>query len=189
MIRETIVTTRDADGGIHVAPMGIHERGEIIVIAPFRPSRTLDNLQRSGCAVVNLTDDVSVFAGCLSGRRRDWPTLPAERIDSERLAQTLVHLECEVQEMEADELRPRFVCRIVHRGVHGAFQGLNRAQAAVIEAAILISRLDRLPEEKIDSEVAYLRIAVDKTAGPRERQAWEWLMARLAEHRRARSSA
>jgi hypothetical protein len=58
----------------------------------------------------------------------------------------------------------------------------------VVEAAILVSRLHMLPPEKIEREIAYLQIAIDKTAGPRERQAWAWLMERIAEHR-ARAEA
>ncbi len=49
----------------------------------------------------------------------------------------------------------------------------------MIEAAILISRLEMLPPDKIEREMAYLAIAVEKTAGPREREAWSWLTARL----------
>ncbi len=52
-----------------------------------------------------------------------------------------------------------------------------------MEAAILVSRLDLLPREKVEKEIAYLRIAVDKTAGPRERQAWDWLMERISAFR------
>ena len=82
-----------------------------------------------------------------------------------------------------DPQRPRFHCRVVHAETHAPFRGFNRAQAAVIEAAILVSRLGMLPAEKVDRAVEYLKIAIDKTAGPRERQAWEWLMQRIAEHR------
>jgi hypothetical protein len=39
-----------------------------------------------------------------------------------------------------------------------------------------------LAEEKIRSELAYLEIAVAKTAGPREAEAWGWLMARIEAH-------
>jgi hypothetical protein len=46
----------------------------------------------------------------------------------------------------------------------------------VLEAAILVSRLSMLPRERIESEIAYLKIAVEKTAGPEEREAWDWLM-------------
>ena len=63
------------------------------------------------------------------------------------------------------------------------FRGFNRAQAAVVEAAILVSRLHMLPAEKIDREMAYLAIAIDKTAGPAEREAWSWLVERIEQFR------
>ena len=153
------------------------------VIAPFRPSRTLDNLRRSAQAVINYTDDVRVFAGCHTGRR-DWPTVPAGAVHGVRLAQALAHVEVEVARWEDDTQRPRIYCRELTHGIHTAFQGFNRAQAAVIEAAILVSRLHMLPAEKIDREMEYLRIAVEKTAGPREWEAWQWLVERIADHRR-----
>jgi hypothetical protein len=149
------------------------------VLAPFRPSTTLDNLRHNGGAVINHTDDVRVFAGCLTGRR-DWPLAPADRIDGRRLAAALSHQELRVERVEEDEQRPRFHCRVVHEAAHGAFTGFNRAQGAVIEAAILVSRLTMLPRDKVEREMAYLEIAVSKTAGPREREAWEWLTARIA---------
>jgi hypothetical protein len=82
-----------------------------------------------------------------------------------------------------DAVRPRFRCAVVHEETHAPFHGFNRAKAAVVEAAILVSRLHLLPAEKLDREIAYLQIAIDKTGGPRERQAWGWLMDKVAEHR------
>ena len=87
-----------------------------------------------------------------------------------------------VESVVEDEQRPRFRCRVVHEAGHAPFQGFNRAQAAVIEAAILTSRLHLLPPEKIAAERAYLQIAIDKTAGPGEREAWAWLMAKIDAH-------
>jgi hypothetical protein len=175
MITECIVTTMNPDGSVHIAPMGIREQAGHIVIAPFKPSTTLQNLRRSGHAIVNFTDDVCVFAGCLTGRH-DWPTQPAGIVPGRYLEAALVHVETEVVQVEEDELRPRFFCRELGRQRHGEFPGFNRAQAAVLEAAILVSRLDRLPREQVDRELAYLKNAVDKTAGDRERLAWSWLM-------------
>ncbi len=175
MIRETIVTTRNADGGDHVAPMGVHVHGEELVLAPFKPSTTLDNLLRERCAVVNYTDDTRVFAGCLSGRG-DWPLISASKIGARRLGNALAHAEVRVTQVQDDELRPRLSCEVVHRETHAPFPGFNRAQAAIIELAILVSRLDRLPWEKIEREIAYLQIAVDKTAGENEKTAWGWLI-------------
>lgn len=182
MIRETIVTTRDREGRVHMAPLGLIEEGDGLVIAPFRPSATLANLQANPYAVANYTDDVLVFAGCLTGHR-DWPTRPAAKVPGAVLAQALSHAELAVERRTDDELRPRFFCRVVHEEMHAPFRGFNRAQAAVIEAAILVSRLHMLPAEKVDREIAYLRIAIDKTAGARERQAWDRLMQKIAEHR------
>lgn len=175
MIRETIVTTVSAEGVPHIAPLGLIEADENWIAAPFQPSTTLDNLRAVPFAVANYTDDVRVFAGCLTGRR-DWPLTPATRVPPPRLAAALAHAELEVIAVADDAERPRFCCRVVTLENHRPFAGFNRAQAAVIEAAILVSRLGMLPRDKIDREIAYLRIAIDKTAGPAEQQAWAWLM-------------
>ena len=50
------------------------------------------------------------------------------------------------------------------------------SEAAVVEGAVLVSRLRLLPADKIRSEMTYLQIAIDKTAGPLEREAWGWLL-------------
>ena len=182
MILETIITTRNEDGGVHLAPMGVHDRDGQLVLAPFRPSRSLDNLLRERTAVINCTDDVRVFAGCLTGRRT-WPTLPAAQIAGARLADALSHTEVSVENIEDDPVRPRLLCRTLHSAIHRPFRGFNRAQSAVIEAAILVSRLHMLSPEKVDAEVAYLTIGVEKTAGAHEREAWEWLMEAIRAHR------
>ncbi len=188
MIRETIITTLAPDGRVHIAPIGIIQDGDGWVIAPFKPSATLDNLRRTSHAVANYTDDVLVFAGCLTGRR-DWPVRQASKLPGAVLEQSLAHAELTVERVIEDELRPRFHCGVVHEETHGPFKGFNRAQAAVIEAAILVSRLHMLPPEKIDHEIEYLEIALSKTAGPRERQAWDWLMERVAAHRAEQAEA
>jgi uncharacterized protein len=179
MIRETIVTTADNDGAVHTAPLGLIAEGDGFIIAPFRPSKTLDNLRAVPFAVANYTDDVRVFAGCLTGRHC-WPTVPSGEVPVGRLAGALAHAELAVAHVIEDPQRPRFHCRVLRTDSHAPFLGFNRAQAAVVEAAILVSRLDMLPREKVEREIAYLEIAVGKTAGDAEREAWEWLMERVA---------
>jgi uncharacterized protein len=178
MIRETIVTTVSAAGVVHIAPLGIIQDGEGWIIAPFRPSTTLDNLRAVPFAVANYTDDVRVFAGCLTGRR-DWPTTTADRVPVPRLAAALAHAELAVSHITEDDQRPRFHCGVVALATHAPFRGFNRAQAAVIEAAILVSRLHMLPRDKVEAEMAYLAIAVGKTAGPQEQEAWNWLLEKV----------
>lgn len=178
MIYETVITTLNADGSAHIAPFGIRERDGRVIIAPFRPSASLDNLLRARCAVVNLTDDVRIFAGALTGRR-EWPVQRAQKIDGYVLQAALAHRELELADIKEDAVRPELSFRVVHEAMHAPFRGFNRAQAAVLEAAVLVSRLHMLPPEKIATEIAYLTIAVEKTAGERERQAWDWLMERI----------
>lgn len=182
MIFETIVTSCARDGTPHIAPMGVHVLEQDYLIMPFRPSTTLNNLLDTGCAVINATDDMRIFAGCLTGRR-DWPLERAEHVPAVRLRDALSHSEVELVRTEHDELRPKLYCRAVHRANHRPFRGFNRAQHSVIEAAILVSRLHLLPADKIDRELDYLRIGLDKTAGPHEREAWDWLMTAVADHR------
>ena len=187
MILETIVSSQSPDGRPHLAPMGVHVVGKERLILPFRPSATLDNILANGHAVLNHSDDVRVFAGCLTGRR-DWPLADAEKLPIKRLAGSLSHQELRLQRVEDDPLRPRLYCRIIHQASHAPFPGFNRAQFAVLEAAILASRLDRLPWHKIEAELAYLRIGLDKCAGPREHEAWGWLMEKIEAFRAAQAA-
>lgn len=181
-IFETVVTTQSPEGAAHVAPMGVRYQAGRVVLMPFKPSTTLANILATRHAVLNLITDTRVFAGCVTGRRA-WPLLPAENITGQRLACALHHVELQLDEHEDDAQRPVLRLARVHEASHGAFLGLNRAQAAVVEGAVLVSRLHMLAQEKIDSEMAYLQIAIDKTAGPGEHEAWGWLQQAVAAHR------
>lgn len=179
-IHEVIITTLDDSGTPHSAPMGISEVSGHFLIKPFKPSSTYDNLMRHRQCTVNYTDDVRVFAGALTGHRQ-WPTLPCSRIEGAYLEAALAHTEIEIVRVEDDDPRATFHGSVICDISHAPFRGFNRAQSAVIEAAILVSRLDRLPQGKVREEIAYLRIAIDKTAGDRELQAWDWLMQKIAQ--------
>jgi hypothetical protein len=177
-IVETIVTTVNARGETHIAPLGLIEAGEHWIIAPFRPSRTLDNLSEVPYAAASHTDDVRVFAGIVTGRR-EWATRPADKIAGVRLADAVSHWELAVESVTEDAQRPRFACKLLHAASHRPWEGFNRAQGAVLECAVLVTRLKMLPPEKIESELKYLEIAIAKTAGPREAEAWGWLMEKI----------
>jgi uncharacterized protein len=183
MIQETIVTTQDREGITHIAPMGIHAESDNFIILPFRPSTTLNNFLETKVGVINYCDDVRVFAGCLTGRK-DWPLKPAEKIAGKILECTLAHTEVELVRVEEDVIRPKLFCKTVHAANHKPFKGFNRSQFSVLEAAILISRLDMLPLAKIEAEIDYLHIGLEKTAGERELEAWGWLIAVLDDYKR-----
>jgi hypothetical protein len=177
-IHEVIVTSQNAEGIPHSAPMGISELNGQFIIQPFKPSATYENLKQHRQCTINYTDDVRVFAGSLTGHR-DWPTLPCNDIDGFYLENALAHTELELVEFEDGDPRTRFAGEVVSEYSHDIFRGFNRAQSAVIDAAVLVSRLDRLPIEKIQQEIRYLTIAIEKTAGDKEWEAWGWLMAKI----------
>ncbi|MBC5782228.1 DUF447 family protein [Ramlibacter sp. USB13] len=184
-IFETVVTTCSTEGGVHVAPMGVRYAGDEVVLKPFRPSRTLDNVLATRTAVLNVLTDVRVFAGCVTGRR-EWPTVPvAGCAPAVRLACAHSHVLLRLAGTSDDAQRPTLRLARLHEVQHTAFPGFNRAQAAVIEGAVLVSRLHLLPREKIDTELAYLQIAIDRTAGPPEQEAWDWLQEAVARHHAA----
>jgi len=188
VIFETVVTTVSPQGHPHVAPLGVRYAGEQVVLMPFRPSTTLDNIVATRQAVLNIVVDTRVFAGCVTGRK-SWPTVAAERVDGVRLACALRHVELELEANDEDPRRPVLRMRRVHEREHAPFVGFNRAQAAVIEAAVLVSRLHMLPPQKVAGEMQYLQIAIDKTAGPAEHEAWQWLCEAVAHHRTERKQA
>jgi hypothetical protein len=182
-IFETVVTTCSPEGEVHIAPMGVRYVGEEVVLKPFRPSRTLDNVLATHTAVLNLLTDVRVFAGCVTGRRT-WPTVPVDagRWPAVRLACAHSHVLLRLAGAADDAQRPTLRLARGQEVQHSTFPGFNRAQSAVIEGAVLVSRLHLLPPAKIESEMAYLQMAIDKTAGAAELDAWSWLQDAVARH-------
>ncbi|KAA0968612.1 DUF447 family protein [Aureimonas fodinaquatilis] len=182
MIREVILTTVSSAGEAHIAPLGLVQAHESDnrhwIIAPFAPSRTLDNIAVSRIAIANYTDDPLIFAGCLTGRK-DWPLTSVPGVAVPRLSAALAHDVLQVEAVEDHAQRPRFTCVIVQSATHAPFTGMNRARSAILELAILVSRLHILPKQKVQAEIAYLSIGLEKTAGPNEQLAWQWLMERV----------
>lgn len=179
LILETVVTTLSPGGQVHLVPFGLIQDGADWILAPFRPSPTIVNLDVSPCFAASSPSDVRVIAGAVTGRRT-WPLVPCDRIPGQRLAESFGHAEFEVASVEDDPTRPRYRGRMVHSATHKPFIGYNRAQAAVLEAAILSTRLHMLEPEKILTEMRYHAIAIAKTAGPAEREAWDWIEDKVA---------
>jgi uncharacterized protein len=170
VILETIVTTGDASGAINFAPMGVEWGDEIIVLKPFLETSTFRNVSVSRQAVVNLTDDAMLFAqGAISSPQFPW--VPASVVQGAVLQAACSWRELEILTIDATPPRSRIEARVVHRGVTREFMGFNRAKHAVLEAAILATRTHLIPADQIRDEFARLQVIVDKTAGPREREA------------------
>jgi len=172
VIIETIVTTISggSDRKINCAPMGVEWNDDGIVLKPFLETATFRNVMATGSAVVNLTDDVRVFARAAISNP-EYETVPAVAVDGAVLADCCSWRELKVQSLDSTPPRSRIETIVVHQGVRREFIGFNRASAAVIEAAIYVTRLHILPRDLIDSEMTRLQVIVDKTAGPHEIEA------------------
>ncbi|MFM9024234.1 MAG: hypothetical protein ACKON7_02655, partial [Planctomycetaceae bacterium] len=59
-----------------------------------------------------------------------------------------------------------------------SFLGFNRAAHAVVEGCILVTRLHLLGVAEVMRRLADLEPLVEKTGGPREREAYELVVAR-----------
>ena len=181
MIIETIVTTVAPDGAINFAPMGVEWDDEAPVLKPFLETATFRNVSAGRAAVINLTDDVLLFAQAAISSPQ-FPSSPAEVVRGVVLEAACSWREVEVVRLDDTPPRSRIDTRVVHRGRRREFLGFNRARHAVLEAAILATRTHLLPAAQIQEEFAKLQIIVDKTAGPREQEA----MALLTDHVRGR---
>jgi uncharacterized protein len=171
-IVETVTTTINPDGTVNCAAMGVEWGDEIIVIKPYRPTRTLRNLRATGAAVVNLTDDILLFTQAALDDPRP-PTRSTATIDGAVLADACSWREVTVEAIDDRGPRARVITHVVGRGVGREFLGFNRARHAVLEASIIASRVRWLPAAEIRADLERLQVLVDKTAGPREREAME----------------
>jgi hypothetical protein len=180
VIIETIVTTTDRDGRVNIAPMGVEWGEETIVVKPFLETTTFRNLRDTGVAVVNLTDDVLIFARAAISNPT-FPTHPAEHVRGVVLDAACSWRELEVLRLDDTPPRARIETRVVHTGTQREFLGFNRARHAVLEAAILATRTHLLPPQEIRDELRRLQVIVDKTAGPREHEAMALLTGYVRE--------
>lgn len=180
LILEGIVTSLAADGAVNVAPMGpeVDEALTRFVLKPFRTATTYENLKRSGEAVFHVTDDVELIARAAVGHLDPLPTMQAApSISSRILSGACRWYALRVRSLDDREERTRIECDVVDQGRLRDFLGFNRAKHAVVEAAILATRTHLLPANEVLNELARLRPAVEKTGGPAEQRAFEFLVA------------
>ncbi|MFM8890512.1 MAG: DUF447 domain-containing protein [Planctomycetia bacterium] len=194
MILEGLVTTIGADGGLHVAAMGPHvddaeaERfatgvGAIgrLLLRPFPSSQTARNLLASRQGVFHVIDDVLLVARVVTGVLGEPPaTRPATGVAGRVLEEACRAYEFEGVGVDDAQERLRLDARV--RAVHEGrpFLGFNRGRHAVVEGAILVTRLHILEHDEVDRRFRELAVLVQKTGGPREHEAFRLLETRVS---------
>ncbi len=184
LIVEGLVITAGEDGTPHLAPMGPHVDRDLrsFTLRPFSSSTTFANLKRTGMAVFHVTDDVELLARAAIGRIEKSPKyVRIETSPGYALADCCRWFALRTTESVIDPPRATFHCEVVRsQSIRDCF-GFNRAKHAIVEAAILATRIGILPDDEIRIEFARLKIPVQKTAGEQEKNAWNLLLEFLEE--------
>lgn len=171
MIIETIFSTLDDGGKPNFAPMGVVWGDEFITVRPYRDTHTYRNLLSTGFGVANLTDNVMAYVQC-GLYDSVLPHFPAQAIAGAVFRETCYWREMEVVSRGGTGERAEFRCRILHQGRQRDFLGFCRAGYAVIEAAILATRLDYANHETVAERLASYGEIVEKTGDESERNAF-----------------
>lgn len=171
-ILEGIVTTQNADGTVNISPMGpiVDEALTHFRFRPYQTSTTYQNLRRNGAGVFHVTDDVMLIAQAAIGVPDPLPEL-----DDLILRQACRWFKFKVWSVDDSDARTHIVAKTEACGRQRDFFGFNRAKHAVIEAAILATRIHILPADEILTELQRLESRVRKTAAAPELQAFDFL--------------
>lgn len=183
MILEGIVTTLNADQRPNISPMGPLVDGamERLTLRPYQTSTTYQNLKRTGQGVFHVIDDVELLARAAIGRLEPAPRLvPANSVEGVILGDACRWYAFRVARLDDAQERTVIECDVVENGRFRDFFGFNRAKHAVLEAAILATRIHLLSADYIHEEYQRLRVLVEKTAGDQERRAFALLEEHLA---------
>jgi uncharacterized protein len=176
---EGIITTLNGDGSPHVAPMGPIVDADLtrLLLRPFQTSVTYQNLKRTGEGVLHISDNVELFARAAVGKLQQLPSSlrPAESVTGVILTDACRWFAFRVESLDDRDERTSILARVVDRGTQRDFFGFNRAKHAVIEAAILATRVHLLDAAHIASEMKRLSVIVDKTGGRQEHTAFDFL--------------
>jgi hypothetical protein len=150
--------------------MGLGWGGETVTVRPYRNTRTYRNLVLNGHGVASLTDDVLAFVQC--GLYDEiLPHFTAVHVPGIVFKNACSWLELSVISQGGSEERAELQCRIVHKGRQRDFLGFCRAGNAVIEAAILATRIGFIDLNKAKEDLNHCFRIVEKTGDEREKQA------------------
>ncbi|MGB9552890.1 MAG: DUF447 domain-containing protein [bacterium] len=182
MILEVIFSTLDLEGKPNFAPMGVVWGEEKITVRPFKNTQTFRNLKDTGYGVVCITDDVLAFVKSAL-YNTPLPHFPARSIPGVVFQDTCYWRELKVLLIKDEKERSEINCQVINRGFKRDFLGFNRARNAVIEATILATRLQFIPQKEVLNSLSLLAQIVQKTGDEPEQLAFELVKAYILKER------
>ncbi|VAX15082.1 hypothetical protein MNBD_NITROSPINAE04-257 [hydrothermal vent metagenome] len=172
MIIEAIISTRKDSGDMNFAPMGVRfKENERVELTVYHSSETYRNLAVNRSGVVNLLSDVLTFAKVALSDH-----LPAHSISSASCGAILAVAD-EAIEFTIDTVKDREIKSIMSGPIVSQTRfktpraGINRANGAIIEALIAVTRIGVLQDDEIEKTIKRSRNIVDKTGGDKELEA------------------
>jgi hypothetical protein len=154
----------------------VEENFQRLVFRPFKTSRTFHNLKRTGQGVFHVTDDVELLARAAVDQLTTLPPLKeAVIVDGLILADACRWYAFRVESVGEESQRATVPCRVVATAAEREFFGFNRAKHAVVEAAILATRVGIIEAGELREELRRLAPLVTKTGGPAEQRAFTLL--------------
>ena len=184
-ILEGIVTTLNPDGSPHISPIGPRVNWPIthLLFRPYAGSTTCSNLQRNRRGVFHVVDDALLVARAAIGKLTALPPLePAPEPYGMRLAHCVRWYAFDIEKIDESGQPLQMDARVIHEGRVDDFFGFNRAKHAVIEGAILATRLEFLPADQVLDQFALLAPLVEKTGTRDERHAFAELQQYVDAH-------
>jgi hypothetical protein len=180
MILEGILTTETLDGHLHIAPMGPEVDANLTrwLLKPFKTSTSFQNLFRTNRCVFHVTDDALLLAKAVLGLANDWPSQYVPEVGYV-LPDACHYFALGIENWDTSTDRALAHARVNQFQFQRPFFGWNRAKHAVLEAAILASRLGLLSRDSILADLERFEVWVQKTAGDREREAFQLIKSHI----------
>jgi hypothetical protein len=154
---------------------------EQLLLKPFASSQTGSNLLRLPEGVFHVTDDSLLLARVVTGTLAEPPaSRPATAVRGWVLDDACRAYEFKVVAADTSQERLRLEAQVVAVHEGRPFLGFNRARHAVVEGAILVTRLHLLGVDEVRRQLRELAVLVEKTGGPREHEAFGLLEEKVA---------
>lgn len=175
---------------INLAPMGpiVDASFSQLTLRPFTSSTTYQNLKATGQGVFHVTDDALLIARGAIGKlaasfksasqKTNKTPQPGKVVVKHAthaqgvvLADACRAFEFRVTSLDDSQDRTHIEAEVVHRETLREFLGFNRAKHAVLEAAILATRIHLTGSSPVLTEYDKLQVIVDKTGADDEHTA------------------
>jgi hypothetical protein len=172
MIVETIFSTLDQNGKPNFAPMGLVWGDKFVIVRPYRDTQTCRNLFSGRYGVANVCDDILAYVQCAL-YDAILPHFPAQAGSGVIFSNACFWREVEAVSFGGTTERAEVRCQVIAEGQKRQFLGFRRASNAVIEAAIVATRLNIYNHGTLTEKMAQYEDIVKKTGDDADRQAFQ----------------